>query len=102
MDVVSIFTINSSSRWENNVEAWVEEAREAGHEAVQVAGEAANNNCPVVLVGGDHYVLRRHQEPDDMLVSVDYRAVKADRGWVPVDNTPAPVIRRTFRMGERR
>jgi len=102
MDVVGIFTISSSSRWEDNATAWVEEARKAGHEATQVPGEAANNNCPVVVAGGDHYVLRRHREEDGILVSVDYRAVKEDRGWVPVDNTPPPVIRRTFRMGERR
>jgi len=99
MDVASIFTINASFKWEDNAEAWVEEVRKAGHEAVQVAGEAANDHSPVVLVDGDHYVLRRYREEDGILVSVNYRAVKEDRGWVPVDNTPPPVIRRTFRLG---
>jgi hypothetical protein len=100
MDVSSIFTVTPSSRWEDNVSAWVEKARKSGHEAWAVEGEAAEDGSPVVLVDGDHYVLRRDREPDGMLVSVDYRAIKTDRGWVPADNTPRPVIRRTFQSGQ--
>ncbi|MEU5858913.1 hypothetical protein ABZ799_26650 [Nocardiopsis dassonvillei] len=100
MDVSSIFTVTPSLRWEDNAEAWVEEVRKAGPTA-EVTGETASDHSPVVLADGDHYVLRRHQEPDGILVSVDYRAVKVDRGWVPADSSAPPVIRRTFRLGER-
>lgn len=68
--------------WARSANAWVEAARNAGHTAEVVEGEHAENHCPVVLVDGDHYVLNRYSDRG-IVVHVDYKAAKNDRGWVP-------------------
>lgn len=73
----------SSGPWSANAADWIKTARQDGHTAELVEGEHANNHSPVVLVDGDHYVLNRHHDGWNTVVTVDYKAVKTERGWVP-------------------
>lgn len=82
MHITRIIAIGGGP-WAASAAAWIAAARQDGHTADIVEGEHANNNSPVVLAGGDHYVLTRHYDGWDTVVAVDYKAVKTERGWVP-------------------
>jgi hypothetical protein len=80
---ITATTNETGPSWERSIEAWLQAARESGHDA-QNTGETVNhlNNAPTILVDGDHYVLTRHYD-GHTVVTVDYKAVKTERGWVP-------------------
>lgn len=80
---ITATTNETGPSWERSIEAWLQAARESGHDA-QNTGETVNhlNNAPTILVDGEHYVLTRHYD-GHTVVTVDYKAVKTERGWVP-------------------
>ena len=79
---ITKITARSNGDWETCTTAWVQVARESGHDAEVVKGEQANNNSPVVLVDGAHYVLSRYSD-NGTVVHVDYKARKYNGTWTP-------------------